>query len=248
MAQVAAIVDALKSSLKAHKLKYRDVAIALDLSEASVKRHFRTCDFDLEQLEKICQMMAIEISDLIQTMTEQQVKVQELTAKQEQEIVGDLTMLLITTHVLNRWSLEDILSFYHFTEAECIQKLALLDRLRIIELLPKNRIKLLVAPNFSWRKNGPIQMFFRQTIEKELFDCRFDKEYHKLIVLNGMLSKNSNREFQGKIDKLARDFDQLNNTDAGLSLKKRYGVTMVFALRDWNYRAFHHLRRGNTSH
>ena len=52
MAQVAAIVDALKSSLKAHKLKYRDVAIALDLSEASVKRHFRTCDFDLEQLDR----------------------------------------------------------------------------------------------------------------------------------------------------------------------------------------------------
>ncbi|TQV75992.1 XRE family transcriptional regulator [Exilibacterium tricleocarpae] len=243
MAQVAAIVDALKSVLKAHKLKYRDVAVTLELSEASVKRLFRTCDFDLAQLEKICHMMEIEISDLIQMMAEQQAEIQELTEQQEQEIAGDLALLMITVCVLNRWSLEDILSFYRFSETECIQRLAHLDRLRIIELLPKNRIKLLVAPNFSWRKGGPIQTFFLQTIEKELFRARFDKENHKLLVLNGMLSDNANREFQGKMDRLAREFDRLNDTDAGLALGKRHGTTVVLAMRDWQYDIFKPLRR-----
>ena len=245
MAEVAAIVDALKSVLKAHKLRYRDVAVALELSEASVKRLFRTCDFDLAQLEKICHMMGMEISDLIQMMTEQQVEIQELTEQQEQEIAGDLALLMITVCVLNRWSLEDILGFYRFTEAECIQRLAHLDRLRIIELLPKNRIKLLVAPNFSWRRGGPIQTFFLQAIEKELFRARFEQENHKLLVLNGMLSDNSNREFQRKMDRLAREFDQLNNTDAGLALDKRHGATVVLALRDWHYDIFKSLRRGD---
>ncbi len=244
MAQVAAIVDALKAVLKAHKFKYRDVAATLALSEASVKRLFRTCDFDLAQLEKICHMMGMEISDLVQMMTEQQVEIQELTEQQEQEIASDVALLMITVCVLNRWSMDDILSFYRFTEAECIQRLAHLDRLRIIELLPKNRIKLLVAPNFSWRKGGPIQAFFLQAIEKELFQARFDRENHKLLVLNGMLSENSNREFQRKMDKLAREFDQLNNTDAGLPLGKRFGNTVVLAMRDWHYDIFKSLRRG----
>lgn len=243
MAQTNAIVETLKVALKAHKLKYRDVAITLGLSEASVKRIFRTRSFNLEQLEKVCAMMAMEISDLVQAMAEQHTDLQELTEVQEQEIAGDPMMLMMTVCVLNRWTLDEIVSYYNFSESQCIQKLAHLDRLRIIELLPKNRIKLLVAPNFDWRKGGPIERFFRQTIEKELFNCAFDQTHQKLTVLNGMLSENSNREFQRKLDKLAREFDQLNNADAGLPVHKRQGVTLVMAMRDWHYDIFEPYRK-----
>ncbi len=241
MAQVVEIVDTLKSLLKAHKLKYRDVAASLSLSEASVKRLFSTRDFDLVKLDKICSMMNLEISDLLQAMAEKQVHIQQLSEQQEVEIAGDAELLMITVCVLNRWSMENILDHYQLTETQCIQKLAHLDRLKIIELLPKNRIKLLVDPNFGWRPNGPIQRFFHRAIEKELFSSSFEKDNHKLLVLNGMLSENANREFQGKMDRLAREFDQLNNADAGLPIGKRFGVTAVMAIRDWHYQAFEHL-------
>lgn len=241
MAQVVAIVDTLKSLLKAHKLKYRDVATTLGLSEASVKRLFSTRDFDLVKLDSICQMMNLEISDLLQAMSEKQVHIQELSEQQEAEIASDPELLMITVCVLNRWSMDDILAHYHVTETHCIQKLAQLDRLKIIELLPKNKIKLLVDPNFAWRPNGAIQKFFHRAIEKELFSSPFEKDNHKLLVLNGMLSENSNREFQGKMDRLAREFDQLNNADAGMTIDKRFGVTAVMAVRDWQYEAFAHL-------
>lgn len=243
MAQVEAIVDALKVTLKAHKLKYRDVAEVLGLSEASVKRLFSTRAFDLQQLELMCQMMGMEISDLVQTMTERQVTIQELSREQEEEIASDPVMLMITVCVLNRWSFDEITSFYQISDAECIQKLARLDRLRIIELLPKNRIKLLVAPNFSWRKQGPIERFFHNTIKSELFSAAFDQSQNKLLVLNGMLSEHSNHEFQRKLEKLAREFDLLNNTDAGLSIGQRHGTTVVLAMRDWHYDVFKPLRR-----
>ena len=243
MAQVVAIVDTLKSLLKAHKLKYRDVASTLNLSEASVKRLFSTRDFDLVKLDSICGMMNLEISDLLQAMSERQVRIEELSEQQEAEIADDPELLMITVCVLNRWSMDDILDHYQFTESQCIQKLAHLDRLKIIELLPKNRIKLLVDPNFNWRSNGPIQRFFHRAIEKELFKSPFEKDDHKLLVLNGMLSENANREFQGKMDRLAREFDQLNNADAGLPIGKRFGVTAIFALRDWHYQAFAHLTK-----
>lgn len=243
MAQVGAIVDTLKSLLKAHGLKYRDVATALGLSEASVKRLFSTCDFDLAKLDTICQMMNLEISDLMQAMTEQQVRIQEISEQQEAEIARDPELLMITVCVLNRWTMQDILDYYFLTEPQCLRKLAHLDRLKIIELLPGNRIKLLVDANFSWRPNGPIQRFFHRAIERELFSSTFEKDNHKLLVLNGMMSENTNREFQRKLDRLAREFDQLNNADAGLPIGKRFGVTVVLALRDWHYEAFEHLIR-----
>jgi hypothetical protein len=171
-------------------------------------------------------------------MNEQQQKLQQLAADQEQEITEDITLLLITVCVLNKWTMQDILDYYDITEGECFLKLAKLDRLKIIDLLPGNRVKLRVAPNFGWLENGPIQMFFQKTIGKEFFNTRFGRSDENLLVLNGMLSAESNAEFQRKIKRLAFDFDLLNNDDASLPFDRRNGVTVVMAIRGWQYGLF----------
>ena len=61
---------------------------------------------------------------------------------------------------------DNILEFYVFAEHQLVQMLAKLDRLRLIELQANNRIKLLVAPNFGWLPNGPIQQVFLKTISR----------------------------------------------------------------------------------
>ena len=45
-----------------------------------------------------------------------------------------------------------------------------------------------------------------------------------MIVLNGMLSSQSNAELQRKLRRLAREFDALNNDDAALDLDQRQGA------------------------
>ncbi len=247
MAQVQALVHALKSALKAHGKTYADVANALDLSEASVKRLFSEKSFTLQRLEQICLMMGLEISDLVQQMNERSPLLKVLEIEKEQQIADDLELLLVTICALNRWTLEDICSFYKISETDCIQKLAQLDKLKIIELLPKNRIKLLIAPNFAWRDNGPIQRFFQDKIGREYFKTRFDRDGERLVVLNGMLSNNSNAEFQRKLLRLIREFDELNNEDASLGLDERHGVTVVMAMRSWKYGLFSPMVRRDNS-
>lgn len=241
MAQIQPLLGTLKKALKAHGLTYADIARHLELTEVSIKRLFSEQNISLQRLEQICQLMEMEISDLVQLMGEQQPRLQQLTIEQEEKITQDLVLLLITVSVLNRWSLQDITTFYKLNEHECIQKLAYLDKLNIIELLPKNKIKLLVAPNFSWIKNGPIQQFFQTNIAREYFRTQFKDDNECLVVLNGMLSPQSNGEFQRKLKKLAREFDELNNDDAALALEKRDGVTVVLAMRDWKYGLFESL-------
>ena len=74
-------------------------------------------------------------------------------------------------------------------------------------------------------------------------DAQFDKPDHKMVVLNGMFSPPSNGELQKKIERLAREFDQLNNADAGLALPERQGYTLVLALRNWQYEQLFKYRR-----
>lgn len=241
MAQTSSLITALKKQLKANHLTYNDVAKHLNLAQASIKRLFSEENISLQRLDQICQLMDMEISDLVKTMAQQQNQLQQLTTAQEKEITNDITLLLITVCVLNKWSITDIMAYYQLKETECIQKLAQLDRLKIIELLPNNRIKLKVATNFSWRENGPIQQFFQQAIGQEYFNSQFKHDDEILMVLNGMLSSASNAELQRKIKRLAREFETLNKEDSNLALDDRNGVTAVLAIRGWRYGLFDHL-------
>jgi DNA-binding Xre family transcriptional regulator len=235
MAQLNTLLATLKKALKSHGLTYAKVAAHLSLTEASVKRLFAEQHLSLQRLEQICQLMDMEISDLVQLMNEQQPRLQQLTHEQEEQITQNLVLLLITVCLLNRWTLDDILNYYKITEHECIQQLANLDRLKVIELLPHNKIKLRVAPNFGWREGGPIQQFFQARIAEEFFKHKFEHENESLQVLNGMLSHEAHKELQRKLKRLAREFDELNNQDAQLPFAERHGVTLVLAARNWKY-------------
>ena len=236
MPQTTELVQTLKKLLKRNNTTYADVARQLELSEASVKRLFSEKNFSLQRLDSVCTLLHIEISDLVREMQSEQARpISELTQGQEKEIADDLLLLMITVYVLNRWSMADIINHYHLTEAECIRYLAHLDRLRIIELQPGNRIKLLVAPNFKWRDDGPIMRLFRSKIESEFFRTDFQKDSENFIVLNGMLSPANNALFQRKMIRLAKEFDMLSKDDADLPIGERKGSTLLFGMRDWDY-------------
>ncbi len=243
MAQSLHLINTLKKALKGHGLTYADIAKKINMSEASIKRMFSEKNFSLKRLEELCQCMDLEISDLLSLMKEDEQNISQLSEAQEKEIINDLTLLLVTVCVLNRWSLNEIMSHYKISETEGIQYLAKLDRLKIIELLPKNKIKLLVASNFAWIENGPIQQFFQSKVEKDFFNTRFKKTNERLFVINGMLAENSNAVFQKKMEKLVKEFNDLNDSDAGLSIDDRHGTTVVMAIRQWEYGLFEHIRK-----
>ena len=85
MAQTREIIGTLKKALKAQGKTYADVAVALGLTEASVKRLFAQQSFSLARLDQVCHLLDIEISDLVQLMNEQQQRLQQLTVEQEME-------------------------------------------------------------------------------------------------------------------------------------------------------------------
>jgi transcriptional regulator with XRE-family HTH domain len=238
MTQAATLVETLKKQLKAHGRTYADVARALNLSEASVKRLFAGENFTLQRLESICALIDLDLAELIQSSRFAQQRTQELGEAQEQEIADDRLLLLVAVCVINGYGLADILAQYRLSETECIGKLARLDRLRLIELLPGNRIKLRIAPNFRWRPGGPIQRFFQEHVAGDFFRSRFDGESEKLLVLNGLLSPAGNAQWQRRMQRLVQEFNELCREEAGLPLEQRFGTTAVLAVRQWQYGMF----------
>ncbi len=238
MAQTGVLLDALKKLLKAHGKTYSDVATTLGLSTASVKRLFAERSLSLERLDRICAMLNMEISDLLQKLAEGDWHLKQLTEEQEREIAGDMLLLLVAVSVLNRLTVEDILARFHINRHQCIRKLAWLDRQRLIDLLPKDRIKLRVASNFAWRPDGPIQRFFREKLSADYFSARFSGVQERLLVLSGLLCDTSVKQFQRKLDHLAQEFEELNREDGTLPVEQRPGYTVVLAIRPWTLGVF----------
>ena len=83
---------------------------------------------------------------------------------------------------------------------------------------------------------------FQEKLGQGFLSGRFSRDDECLIVLNGMLSPESNAEFQRKLKRLAWEFDLLNRDDSSLKLQQRGGVTVVMAMRGWQYGIFHPLR------
>ncbi|MDX2465374.1 MAG: helix-turn-helix transcriptional regulator [Porticoccus sp.] len=243
MAQTEALIDTLKQALKSHRLTYAQIAQKLDMSEANIKRMFASKRFTLDRLEEICQLMQMELSDLFQLYEESRQHITQLTLEQEKELVNDDKLLLVAVSVRNRLSFDDIITNYQISETECIRYLAMLDKLKIIDLLPNNRIKLRIDDDFRWLPNGPIDRFFEQQIKNQFLKSRFKGDLEQRLFLFGLLGDSSTQIIMNKMQNLAKEFTDLHRQDSKLPLEKRHNIGFMLAMRPWDLEVFQPLRQ-----
>ena len=238
-----ALVETLKRMLKGRAITYAMVAAGLGLSEASVKRMFSRRDFTLQRLEDICRVTGLDFGEVARDATAEDAGMTHLTAEQEREIISDPTLMLIALCAVGNWTFRQIVDTYDIPEAECVRCLARLDRHRIIELGPDNRIRPLIDRTFAWLPGGPIQKYFRARVESEFLSSKFDRPGELFQYINGMLSRHSTAEVTARMRRLAGEFADLHAADRALPLSERHGASMLLAIRPWEPRAFRALRR-----
>lgn len=233
MGQTSTLVRALKRALKNQGLTYRKVAEALELSEASVKRMFAEENLSLARLEHICQLLGMEFSDLVTEMESEAHKISGLSEAQEMELISEGRLLLVAFLVVNGWKADDILEHFDLTLPDLIRGLTRMDKLGMIELLPGNRIKLLITPNFAWRRNGPIQSHFMSHFLEDFLKSNFDRRSESIMLLSGMLSRSSISALLLKMEKMVNEFNELHWEDQRTPLSHRQLYGVVLAMRPW---------------
>ena len=243
MSQSQTLIDTLKKVLRRQGKTYKDMAAALQLSEASVKRLFAEKSFSLERFERACEFAGLTLAELVVEMEQQADLISALTYEQEKELVADAKMLLMAVCALNQWKFGQIIQTYKIDELEAIQLLARLDRMRIIQLQPGNRIKLMVDRTFSWLPNGPIQRYYEKHVQADFFKSTFTGPGEARFFISGMLSRQSNQEMLKKAQRLVQDFNHCHKDDESLPLNERFGTSLVLAMRPWELEIFAGLRR-----
>lgn len=233
MAQTVALVEALKRELRARQLTYAQVAKHLGLSEAGVKRMFSRAEFTLERIDRICEFLGMEFSDVARGVGGPEAVLSRLTEEQEKELVADPRLMLVALCTLSQMPFDKIVGTYELTEAECVRLLARLDRLKFIELLPNNRIRLLASRAFAWIPDGPIQRLFKSQLNQDFLRSGFGGANEMLVLVNGTLSKASVAALMTRLKRVAGEFAEMRIDDARLPHAERVPLTLLVAARPW---------------
>lgn len=243
MSQITTLCDTLKQLLKARNITYKDLAQALDLSEANIKRIFSSQSFTLERLEQICGLLELSLSDLFLVNTQKEHRLTQLTQEQEEELIADKKLLLVAVCARDGWSFSDIITHYQISEHECIRLLARLDKLKMLLLLPGNKYKLLVAQNFRWIPGGPLERFMNRDVIVEFMEGDFSQEQAFRFYMRGSYSAASAAIIKNRLNQLTQEAAALNQADAKLPLDKRQHLGLLLAMRPWELKMFEAMKR-----
>ena len=203
MSEVNQIVDTLKQLLREKNINQADVAAVLNLGLARVKQMFANNDFHINRLSVVCnELLDMELADLVQIAQDRQRYIQQLTEKQEQQLISDERLFVVAVSIMNSWLPDEIVERYEISENECHRHLITLEKLKLISRRANGRIKLLIDRNFHWIPDGPLEKFFRQHVQSDFLNAGFGDAGEVRMFRTGMLTSKSAEELARRIDRL----------------------------------------------
>jgi transcriptional regulator with XRE-family HTH domain len=239
VSETSQLIAALKKVLKAQGVTYHDIADRLRLSEASVKRIFAAEALSLDRLEEICRFLDLSIYELARLARAGEFDdVTVLTEVQEQALAQNPQQLACFYLLLNGWTLARVARRLDLSEPQLTRLLAALDKLKLIELHPRSRVRLLTPRTVLWRKGGPIRRMYEREVKAEFLEADFERGGAVMRFETGELSDGSVGILMRKIDGLAREFENLADLDISLTPDRKRAVGLLVVLRPWVFSLF----------
>jgi hypothetical protein len=188
-------------------------------------------------VDQICELIGVDLREVLNRALERAEPLNQLTAAQEGELISDPKLLFMTWLVLIRTPYEEMVRDYKFTEREALQYLIRLDRLKVIELQPGNRVRLLVSRHFSWRSGGPVQKYIHQKLLREFFASAFAGTLEEFFFHGGRVTDEALSQIKRALRAASRECAEIIERDR-TSTQPKNGAAFVLALRPWNYSGF----------
>ncbi|MGB0214152.1 MAG: helix-turn-helix domain-containing protein [Alteromonas oceani] len=243
MSQIKQVTQRLKQLLKEQGMTYKSLSEQLQLSEASIKRCFSQQSFTLERLEQVCEALGLTLSDVFIQVAQTQPRVSQLSQAQERELLENPRLLLAAVCVRDGWQFNEIIDYYDISEPEAVRLMVKLDRLKLIEFLPGNRYRLLIAQDFRWIPGGPLERFMEQEVMVKFMAPKKNEPWAFRFYLRGRYSASSVEIIQRRLNQLTREAAELNEEDARLPISERTHMGLLMAMRPWEPSLFEEMRR-----
>jgi transcriptional regulator with XRE-family HTH domain len=235
MGQIDQFLAAFKSSLKAKNIIYRDLAKSLNLSESSVKRILTDKSISLERIDEICKACDISFSEVCRNANfEEDVSNHTLTKEQEKILAENPRQLHYFILLNDGLTPTKIEKEYEITNNESKKILLQLDKLNLLELHPRDRVKLKnKTGSLRFRKDGAVgKILFAQTKTSYLnHDFESDLDYIRFVTNSYPVE--SIAKFKKKLDKIVSELQEETRMVAVIDSKGIHDMGVLLAFRPW---------------
>jgi DNA-binding Xre family transcriptional regulator len=231
--QTAPLIAAVKKQLKIRGYNYRNVANHLNVSEVTVKRLFSAQNLSLKRLEQLCELLEMSFYDLAKLASAVKENHSVLTLQQEQSLADNPLLLVYFYLIINGWLPAAIENHYKVQLVEGIKLLTTLDKLKLIELLPGNRVRPLTSRTINWLPHGPVRKLHEAHAKAEFLAGDFNLQNDRFSFQFGELSVASRDILTLKLKKLLREFNDLVDIDLHLPQAQKSSVGLLVATRPW---------------
>lgn len=233
MSAKSALIAAIKLTMKARGMRYADLARAIGISEASVKRCMSQQTLTLDRIERICDILETDLFELARLGRRTEEERRFLSLEQERALAGNAQLLNLFHLAASGWTFAEILAEFEIDRRALSRDLARLDQLGLLVFSRNERMRLRVPSRFEWRINGPVRRLHGRAAMAEFLAADFAGREDWLRLDVRELSDTSLAQLRRKLERIAQEFQQSAEMDAGLPTSRRRSIGMVLALRPW---------------
>ena len=205
----------LRQAIKARGYTYARLAEQLQVSELSIKRLFKDKDCKMSRLLDICSVIGLSIDELV-SMQQRFKRVPEyLSEDVEQALADDHSLFLLFILLISHLDLDKIQGLFGIEQPQLYLYLRSLEKLGLIELLPNNRYRFLVALPIRWRTGGALFGVIEKLNHRYISHClknEANPEY-AFTTTSRLMTKNSAQQIQASLKKVREEFDYLTSQD-----------------------------------
>lgn len=228
--------NVLKQQIRLRGLRYKDVADQLGVSEITVKRYLNTGRLSLEVAEDIATCIGLSLIELAEiAKAEGAPDALDLELQQEAALASDYALALMRLMLYSGMTVLEIMSEYEVDEPTIVSLLTRLDRLKFIELLPGNRVRIPGSRYVEWKPGGPIRRTIEHDIRSHFVKMDFANTEEFFGYETVRLSRASIKQLEEHMRQLVRQVRILQHVDQSVSGSEKHWHTVLVAQRKTNW-------------
>lgn len=211
--QIEPICQQIRSQLKARQMTQEEFARVLKTSVPTMKRWLRGEGLLFRDLSRMLEALNLRLSE-VSLLAEGEVRSSfTYSFAQEETLAREEGLLAFFDQLLKGKTPTQIARKHQLTEKSLVFYLSKLEKLKLIQWLPKNKVKILVSGEPNWNPGGPLsQKFRRQIVDEHLKNHLFDKDRLRVGVYS--LSNESQKKISGYLVELSERLRVLELKDS----------------------------------
>ncbi|WP_178119543.1 helix-turn-helix domain-containing protein [Pseudomonas sp. SCB32] len=207
----------LKRLLKDRNIRYCDIAEQLNLSETTIKRKLTGHGLSVSMLESVCSMAGVRLIDLAELAARRSdSKIHSLSTAQEQGLADAPFTAFIFLLLRYDWTPRQIQQEFELNDADIFLHLRWLEKLRLLDLFPGNRVRLLTVRHPEWIPGGPLRRAVDDTMRRHFEAMDFHDPQSVWQLETVKLSRGSIDQLRQMMASLSQRMRELATDDRSL--------------------------------